>query len=61
VVKLHHECDGFLNEDPHQTALIISMRTERDYIMVPERFKDYFFNDWDYLPETYPMDDKERE
>ena len=29
--------------------------------MVPERFKDYFFNDWDYLPETYPMDDKERE
>ena len=37
------------------------MRTERDYIMVPERFKDYFFNDWDYLPETYPMADKERE
>ena len=29
--------------------------------MVPERFQDYFFNDWDYLPETYPMDDKERE
>ena len=29
--------------------------------MVPERFKDYFFNDWDYLPETYPMEDHERE
>ena len=28
--------------------------------MVPERFKDYFFNDWDYLPETYPMSDEER-
>ncbi|MBR2389934.1 MAG: 4Fe-4S binding protein, partial [Mogibacterium sp.] len=29
--------------------------------MVPERFKDYFFNDRDYLPETYPMEDHERE
>ena len=29
--------------------------------MVPERFKDYLFNDRDYLPETYLMDDEERE
>ena len=29
--------------------------------MVPERFKDYLFNDRDYLPETYQMDDEERE
>ena len=29
--------------------------------MVPERFQDYFFNDRDYLPETYEVEDKERE
>ena len=29
--------------------------------MVPERFQDYFFNDDDYLPSTYPMSDPERE
>lgn len=29
--------------------------------MVPERFQDYFFNDRDYLPETYEVADKERE
>ena len=36
----------------------LCVREEKN--MVPERFKDYFFNDWDYLPETYPMDDQER-
>lgn len=29
--------------------------------MVPERFQNYFFNDRDYLPETYEVADKERE
>ena len=29
--------------------------------MIPERFQDYFFNDRDYLPETYEVEDKERE
>ena len=29
--------------------------------MVPERFQHYFFNDNDYLPETYEVADKERE
>lgn len=29
--------------------------------MIPERFQDYFFNDRDYLPETYEVADKERE
>ena len=34
---------------------------ERGKTMIPERFQDYFFNDRDYLPETYEVEDKERE
>ena len=29
--------------------------------MIPERFQKYLFNDRDYLPETYEVQDKERE
>ena len=29
--------------------------------MVPERFQDYFFNDWDNLPQDYKCDDPEKE
>ena len=52
MVEYLKEPGGFRNRPT------LYVREEKN--MVPERFKDYFFNDWDYLPETYPMDDQER-
>ena len=29
--------------------------------MIPEMYKNHMFNDWDYLPEDYKVDDPVRE